>query len=192
MDPAKLNEGLPKLNVVDPAKQNVAKLHRLQTGRQVIAAAVAAVIIVGLLVLLYLIVSSETTLTEDLIAGVWRIATLSKPVYVVFDSGMISLMEVTENQSFNITEIVVGARYKFSYKFSRLVGQGDKSPHALAITIPKNAKPITAKYRLDKIFVPGETISVSLNPSMGVFIATNELETLQLIKDNEMSISYLT
>lgn len=102
-------------------------------------------------------------------------------------------MEEDSNpNSMQITEIASDVTYNFKYKASQLCN--DKSPYLFTVSIPKTTKGVEKKYSLDKIFVSGGTVIGSLNPCMGILIATatHGSETLQLIKDNELSIQYLS
>lgn len=155
-------------------------------------AIILSLAVVGLLVLVFDILSAARTLTENTIAGVWRIATTSIPAYILFDNYAINLLEVDDANTTNplqITEIASNVKYNFMYKCrSRICNS--KSRYAFTISFPKTMG-IVRKYSLNKVFAPGETIIGSLNPSMGILIATNGSETLQLIKDNELSLQYL-
>lgn len=145
-----------------------------------------------ILVMFVYVMAAEKSLIENTIAGVWRIATTSTPAYLIFDSGSINLMTVAEGGSVEVAKVAPEADYRFEYKLCRLVNKKGP-PHIVTISIPKTAQPPTTQlYDLDSIFVPGESITVSLNPSVGTFIATKASKTLQLIKDNEMSIEYLS
>jgi hypothetical protein len=148
--------------------------------------------IVGIIILIWYMISAGTTLTENSIAGVWRIATSSTPAYIVFDHSSINLMEEEDSNSMLITGIASDVTYNFKYKVSQLCNNG--SPYYFEVSIPKTTEVVVQKYSLDKIFVSGGTVLGSLNPCMGILIATptNGSETLQLIKDNELSIEYLS